>query len=67
MSVKKLNAITQVQLQTGTDLMENVSIATRVCKIYRQELRRRVAWGETVERGPLTFDLDKMRVCYVVC
>lgn len=67
MSVKRLDPITQVQLQLGTDLMENVSLAARVCKTYMQELQRRVTLGDVIERGPLTFDLEKMRVCYAEC
>jgi hypothetical protein len=67
MSVNRLDTITQVQLQLGTDLMENVSMAARVCKTYMQELQRRVTLGNTIERGPLTFDFEKMRVCYTEC
>ena len=59
--------ITQEQLRIGSDLIENVSIATRVCKIYMQELQRRVVDGVTIEPGPLTFRPEQMAVCHTYC
>jgi hypothetical protein len=59
--------ITQEQLRIGTDLIENVSMATRICKIYMQELQRRVAGGVIIEPGPLTFRLEHMSVCHTYC
>lgn len=59
--------ITQEQLRIGTDLMENVSMATRICKVYMQELQRRLAFGGTIEPGPLTFRSEQMSVCHTHC
>lgn len=59
--------ITQEQLRIGTDLMENVSMATRICKIYMQELQHRVACGVIIELGPLTFRPEQMSVCHTYC
>jgi hypothetical protein len=59
--------ITQEQLRIGTDLMENVAMATRICRIYMQEIHRRMACGVTIEAGPLTFRPDQMSVCHTYC
>jgi hypothetical protein len=59
--------ITQEQLSIGTDLMENVSMATRICKIYMQEIQRCMAFGGTIEPGPLTFRSEQMCVCHTYC
>lgn len=67
MSTDLLDVITQVELRIGADLMENVSRATGVCKTYMQELQSRLALGGTVERGPLTFNPEEMRVRYTEC
>lgn len=67
MPAPSLDVITQEQLRIGTDLMENVSMATRICKVYMQDLQRRVAGGITIEPGPLTFRPDQMSVCHTYC
>jgi hypothetical protein len=54
--------ITQQQLKIGSELMENVSIATRVWRVYRKQLQRRVAFGGTIEPGPLTFGSERIRL-----
>jgi len=59
--------ITQEQLSIGTDLMENASLARRVCKTYMQELQRRLTLGGTIEPGPLTFKSEQMLVCHTYC
>jgi len=59
--------ITQEQLRIGADLIENVSVATRICRIYMQEIHRRVAGGIGIEPGPLTFRPDQMSVCHTYC
>lgn len=59
--------ITQEQLRIGSDLMENLSIATRIWRIYTQELQRRVASGVPIEPGPLTFRSEQMSVCHTYC
>ena len=59
--------ITQEQLSIGTDLMENVSIAARICKIYMQELQHGLALGGTIEAGTLTFRSEQMCVCHTYC
>lgn len=59
--------ITQEQLKIGSDLIENVSIATRICRIYMQDLQRRVVGGVTIEPGPLTFRPEQMSVCHTYC
>jgi hypothetical protein len=53
--------ITQEQLRIGTDLMENLSIATRIWTIYMKQLQRHVAFGGTIEPGPLTFGSERIR------
>jgi hypothetical protein len=67
MFTDSLDIITQAELKIGTDLMENASIAARVCKTYMQELQSRLGLGGTVERGPLTFNPERMRVCHTEC
>jgi hypothetical protein len=62
-----LGTITQAELQLGTALMENVTLATRVCKAYMQELQLRLASGEAIEQGKLTFKPEGMHVGYRVC
>ena len=59
--------ITQEQLRIGEDLVENVSMATRICRIYMQELEHRVAVGVRIEPGPLTFRSEQMSVCHTYC
>ena len=59
--------ITQEQLEIGSELIENVAIATRTCKIYMQELHRRVVGGVTIEPGRLTFRPEQMSVCHTYC
>lgn len=59
--------ITQEQLRIGSDLIENVSIATRICRIYMQDLQRRVVGGVTIEPGALTFRPEQMSVCHTYC
>ena len=62
-----LDLITQEQLSIGTDLMENASLARRLCKTYMQELERRLTLGGTIEPGPLTFKSEQMSVCHTYC
>ena len=67
MSIDSFDIITQAELRIGTDLMENASMAARVCKTYMQELQSRLGSGGTVEQGQLIFDPERMRVCHTVC
>jgi hypothetical protein len=67
MSANTRDTITQAELRIGTALMENVSMATRACKAYMQELQLRLASGETIEQGQLTFKAERMLVSYTVC
>jgi hypothetical protein len=59
--------ITQAQLSVGSSLMENESMATRVCRLYMQGLQRRLALGGTIEPGPLIFKPDQLCVCHTYC
>ena len=59
--------ITQEQLRIGKDLMENVSMATRICKMYMQEIQRRAVSGVATEPGPLSFRAEEMAVCHTYC
>ena len=67
MPVNKFDIITQAQLRIGADLMENASIAARICKTYMQDLQKRLALGETLEPGKLSFNLQTMSVGHTVC
>lgn len=67
MFMDSLDIITQVELRIGMDLIENASTAARVCTTYMQELQSRLALGGTVERGPLTFSPERMRVDHTEC
>ena len=67
MMTSSAGIITQEELSVGSNLMENVSLATRICKIYMDDLHRRLALGETIEPGPLTYKREMKRVCYAKC
>jgi hypothetical protein len=67
MPVNKSDIITQAQLRIGAQLMENASLAARICKTYMQDFHKRIALGETLEPGKLTFNLQTMSVGHTVC
>jgi hypothetical protein len=67
MPLNTFDLITQAQLKVGADLTENMSVAARICKLYMQELQQRVALGEMIEPGTLTFNSQTMCVSRTVC
>ena len=67
MSVNQVDLITQAHLRIGVDLMENASIATRICKAYMLDLQKRLALGEMLEPGVLTFNPQTMSVGHAIC
>jgi hypothetical protein len=67
MSLNKFDQITQAQLRIGADLMENAAKAARACKTYMQQLQQRLAIGESIEPGILTFNPETLSVIHAVC